>query len=69
MCPKTHQTGISLRGSPFIATLASYFHHHVDVGAERQSVLPQIGFSTSKRQEFFQFDGAGIRDVVYGVGT
>lgn len=61
----------------------SQFSHHISpfdpaVGVhdldlrtwvERQSVFPQNGLSTPKREEFFQSDRAGLRDVVHGVGV
>lgn len=37
--------------------------------AELQSVLSQTGLPTSEREEFFQSEGTGLRDVVYGVGA
>lgn len=63
--------------SPF-AILLSYYAiqspgnvHDADLRtwAECQSVLSQTRLPTPKREEFFQSDGTGLRDVVHGVGT
>lgn len=66
----------------FYATLIQWSHHHlaiafsadghdVDLWAwpERLAVLSQNGLPTSKRKEFFESDGTGLRDVVYGMGA
>ena len=58
--------------------VASYARHPILCGCydaglwawvERQTVLSQVGLPTSKREEFPQSDGTGLRDVVYGVGA
>jgi len=73
---------LSKKNNPLHATSIQWSHHHLAIGfsadgydvdlwtwSERQTVLSQDGLPTSKCEEFFQPDGTGIRDVVYGVGA
>lgn len=57
--------------APYLATCLYERSLDVNFGhwAKPPTVLSQDRFPTSKCEEFFQSDGAGLRDVVYGVGA